>query len=35
MTHLIIDILRNSILITGLVTIMMMMIESFNIESDG
>ncbi|MCX4335051.1 MAG: arsenic efflux protein [Bacteroidales bacterium] len=35
MTHLIIDILRNSILITGLVTIMMMMIESFNIESHG
>ncbi len=35
MTHLIIDILRNSILITGLVTVMMMMIESLNIESRG
>lgn len=33
--HLFIDILRNSILITGLVVIMMMMIESFNIESHG
>ena len=29
------DILRNSILITGLVVIMMMMIESLNIESRG
>ena len=35
MTHLLIDILRNSILITGLVVVMMMMIESFNIESKG
>ncbi len=33
--HLLIDILRNSILITGLVTVMMMMIESVNIESRG
>lgn len=33
--HLIIDILRNSILITGLVVVMMMMIESLNIESKG
>ncbi|MBE6234265.1 MAG: hypothetical protein E7118_07315 [Bacteroidales bacterium] len=33
--HLIIDILRNSILITGLVVVMMMMIESMNIESKG
>ena len=30
-----IDILRNSVLITGLVVIMMMMIESLNIESKG
>ena len=35
MTHLLIDILRNSILITGLVVVMMMMIESLNIESRG
>ena len=35
MMHLFIDILRNSILITGLVIIMMMMIESLNIESKG
>ncbi|MCM1503534.1 MAG: putative manganese transporter [Bacteroidales bacterium] len=35
LSHLLIDILRNSILITGLVVIMMMMIESFNIESHG
>lgn len=35
MLHLIIDILRNSILITGLVVVMMMMIESLNIESHG
>lgn len=35
MLHLIIDALRNSILITGLVTVMMMMIESLNIESKG
>ena len=33
--HLFIDILRNSILITGLVVVMMMMIESLNIESGG
>lgn len=33
--HLITDILRNSILITGLVVVMMMMIESLNIESKG
>ena len=30
-----IEIIRNSILITGLVVIMMMMIESLNIESKG
>ncbi len=35
MLHLLIDILRNSILITGLVIVMMMMIESLNIESRG
>jgi hypothetical protein len=35
MMHLLVDILRNSILITGLVVVMMMMIESFNIESKG
>ena len=35
MLHLLIDTLRNSILITGLVVIMMMMIESLNIESKG
>ena len=35
MGHLFIDILRNSVLITGLVVIMMMMIESLNIESKG
>lgn len=33
--HLFIDILRNSVLITGLVVVMMMMIESLNIESRG
>ena len=33
--HLFIDILRNSILITGLVVVMMMMIESLNIKSKG
>lgn len=33
--HLFIDILRNAILITGLVVVMMMMIESLNIESKG
>ena len=35
MLHLLTEILRNSILITGLVVIMMMMIESLNIESRG
>lgn len=35
MGHLLIDILRNSVLITGLVVVMMMMIESVNIESRG
>lgn len=35
MTHLLIESLRNSILITGLVVVMMMMIESVNIESRG
>ena len=35
MLHLLTDILRNSVLITGIVIIMMMMIESFNIESHG
>ena len=35
MGHLRRDILRNSVLITGLVVIMMMMIESLNIESKG
>ena len=35
MLETLIDILRNSILITGLVVIMMMMIESLNIESNG
>ena len=33
--HLFIDILRNSVLITGLVVVMMMMIETLNIESRG
>lgn len=33
--HLLIDVLRNSILITGLVVVMMMMIECFNVESHG
>lgn len=33
--HILADVLRNSILITGLVVIMMMMIESLNIESRG
>ena len=33
--HLLTDILRNSVLITGLVVVMMMMIESLNIESRG
>ena len=35
MGHLIVDIVRNSVLITGLVVVMMMMIESLNIESHG
>lgn len=35
MLHILIDTLRNSILITGLVVVMMMMIESLNIESNG
>ena len=35
MLDLLTEILRNSILITGLVVIMMMMIESLNIESKG
>lgn len=35
MLHLLTDILRNSVLITGLVAVMMMMIESLNIESGG
>lgn len=33
--HLFIDVLRNSVLITGLVLIMMLMIEYFNIHSHG
>lgn len=33
--HFFVDILRNSILITGMVVVMMMMIESLNIESKG
>lgn len=35
MLHIFIDALRNAILITGLVIVMMMMIESLNIESKG
>ncbi len=35
MLHILIDALRNAILITGLVVVMMMMIESLNIESKG
>lgn len=35
MFHIFTDALRNSILITGLVIVMMMMIESLNIESKG
>ena len=35
MLHIIIDALRNAILITGLVVVMMMMVESLNIESKG
>lgn len=34
-TQLLVDVLRNSILITGLVLIMMLMIEYFNIQSQG
>lgn len=33
--HILVDVLRNAILVTGLVVIMMMMIESLNIESSG
>ncbi len=33
--HLVVDVLKNSILITGLVLIMMLMIEYFNIHSHG
>lgn len=33
--HLLIDVLRNTVLITGLVIVMMMLIESLNIESGG
>lgn len=35
MLHIFIDVLRNAVLITGLVVVMMMMIESLNIESGG
>lgn len=35
MLHIIIDAFRNTILITGLVVVMMMMIEALNIESRG
>ena len=35
MLHILTEALRNSILITGLVVVMMMMIESLNIESKG
>ena len=35
MLHTLVDALRNSVLITGLVIVMMMMIESLNIESKG
>lgn len=35
MWHVVVDALRNSVLITGLVVVMMMMIESLNIESRG
>ena len=33
--HIVVDVLRNSVLITGLVLIMMLMIEYFNIHSHG
>ena len=35
MLHLLLDILRNSILITGLVIVMMMLIEALDLESRG
>lgn len=35
MWHIVVDALRNAVLITGLVVVMMMMIESLNIESKG
>ena len=35
MLHIIVDAFRNAVLITGLVVVMMMMIESLNIESRG
>lgn len=35
MMHLLADTLRNSVLITGIVTVMMMLIESLNIETRG
>lgn len=35
MWHIVTDALRNAVLITGLVVVMMMMIESLNIESKG
>ena len=35
MWHIIVDAFRNAVLITGLVVVMMMMIESLNIESKG
>ena len=35
MWHIVIEALRNAVLITGLVVVMMMMIESLNIESKG
>ena len=35
MWHIVVEALRNAVLITGLVVVMMMMIESLNIESKG
>ena len=35
MGEIILDAVRNAVLITGLVVVMMMMIESLNIESKG
>ena len=35
MLHILVDAFRNAILISGLVVVMMMMIESLNIESGG